>query len=215
MRKNPLVVGQIYHVFTKSIARFNIFNNDNEFFRIIEMLRYYQQENPALKFSKFINIKDKTMEKSLISNNNNLVGIIAYSIMPTHIHLILKQIKENGISNFMRIVLNSYTRYFNIKHTRKGPLWEGRFKSVLVKNDEQLLHLTRYLHLNPVTAYLIEKPEDWIATSYKEYLSKINDNQICEYQEILEIEPKEYKKFVEDRISYQRDLGKIKDILLD
>ena len=70
----------------------------------------------------------------------------------------------------MRRLLNSYTRYFNEKIKRKGPLWEGRFKKVLVNSDEQLLHLTRYVHLNPVSAGIVEKPEDWPCSSYREYI---------------------------------------------
>lgn len=62
--------------------------------------------------------------------------------------------KECLIKN-MRKVLDSYTRYFNIKTKRKGPLWQSKFKSVLVKNDEQLLHLTRYLHLYPISNNLV------------------------------------------------------------
>ena len=85
---------------------------------------------------------------------------------------------------------------------------------MLVSTDEQLLHLTRYIHLNPVTAYLVNKPEDWQASSYLEYLLKIDEaDKICSYDDILDIEKVSYKQFVEDNISYQRDLAKIKDCL--
>ena len=153
---------------------------------------------------------------SISSQAEKVVQIVAYCIMPTHLHLILKQLKEDGIANFMRKVLNSYSHYFNIKHKRKGPLWEARFKNVLVRTDEQLLHLTRYIHLNPVTAYLVDKPEDWLFSSYKEYVSNVVDEErICKYNNILDIEPDSYKKFVEDRILYQRDLAKIKELILE
>jgi putative transposase len=145
-----------------------------------------------------------------------LVEIIAYCIMPTHLHLVLKQLEDNGISIFMNRILNSYSHYFNIKHERKGPLWEGRFKHILVEKDEYLLHLTRYIHLNPVTAYLVNKPEEWFASSYGEYLQDVKkDDKICKYSEILEIEPKSYREFIEDRISYQRELAKIKHLVMD
>ncbi|MCM8795996.1 MAG: transposase [Candidatus Omnitrophica bacterium] len=151
-----------------------------------------------------------------ININDKRVEIIAYCIMPTHLHLILKQLKNNGISVFMGNILNSYSRYFNLKHKRKGPLWEGRFKNILVKNDEQLLHLTRYIHLNPVTASLVSNPEDWNASSYREYLQQVQAvEKICKYDDILEIDPVSYKKFVEDRISYQRDLAKIKNLIFE
>jgi putative transposase len=116
----------------------------------------------------------------------------------------------------MNRVLNGYTRYFNAKHHRKGPLWTGRFKRVLVETDERLIHLTRYIHLNPVTAYLVDKPELWQFSSYREYLIREPmKEKVCEFKHLLEISPNEYKKFVDDQISYQRELAAIKDLILD
>jgi putative transposase len=213
MRRDLLIVGQIYHIFTKSIAEFSIFNNNSEFLRMLEIIHYYQIEKPEVKFSKFTK-SQKVRDTNL--NKEKLVEIVAYCLMPTHLHLVLKQLKQNGISIFMSNILNSYTRYFNIKHNRKGPLWEGRFKNVLVESDEHLLHLTRYIHLNPVTAYLIDKPEEWPASSYNEYLLNAEDkNKLCNYDKIMNIEPVSYKKFVEDRASYQRELAGIKLFLLE
>lgn len=217
MRKDPLISGQAYHVFTRSIANFQIFNNENEFSRILEVARYYQREKPEIKFSKFIQLEENSQvnKKDYFSGKEKLVEIIAYCFMPTHLHLILKQLKQNGISIFMNHVLNSYTRYFNTKHKRRGPLWEARFRSVLVESDEYLFHLTRYIHLNPATAMLVDKPENWNFSSYQEYLSQVHDNKICKYDDILEITPHSYKQFVDDRISYQQELAKIKDLLLE
>lgn len=214
------MVGEIYHVFNKSIAGFKIFNIKSEFSRMIATIHYYQREKPSMKFSKFIKLakfqKNKNDKSIPISDKEKLVEIIAYCLMPTHLHLILKQLKENGISSFMSNILNSYTRYFNTRHNRKGPLWEGRFKNVLVETDEQLFHLTRYVHLNPVTAYLINKPEEWPASSYQEYILKdIGKDRICKYDDILEIEPASYRKFVENMSSYQRELATIKKLLLE
>jgi putative transposase len=136
--------------------------------------------------------------------------------MPTHIHFILKQLKKNGISAFMRLILDSYTRYFNIKHQRKGPLWQSRFKNVLVESDEQMYHLTRYIHLNPVTAGLVEKPEQWMPSSYLEYIQQGNKKQrTCRFEDILTIQPLEYKDFVENRVNYQKELALIKHLVLD
>ena len=220
MRNDPLVNGEVYHVYNKSIAGYKIFNNDPEFLRMINVICYYQREKPGLKFSDFIRSADVKnhhfpLRKWESGDREKLVEIIAYCLMPTHLHLILKQLKENGISTFMRKILDSYTRYFNTKHERKGPLWEGKFQNLLVETDEYLLHLTRYIHLNPTTAYLVDKPEDWLSSSYREYLFSTDNSRICKYEDILGIEPKDYKEFVEDRISYQRDLAKIEHLLLD
>lgn len=220
MRKEPLVNGEVYHIYNKSIAGYKIFNNDFEFTRMIDLIFYYQRENPGLKFSDFIKSSAAKndhfpLRKWEDGGRGKLVEIIAYCFMPTHIHLILKQLKEKGISTFMRKILDSYSRYFNAKHGRKGPLWEGKFENLLVKTDEYLLHLTRYIHLNPTTAHLVDKPEQWLASSYREYLLIKYNNRICGYEDILEVEPENYKKFIEDRVSYQRDLARIKHLLID
>lgn len=218
MRKDLLVEGQVYHVFTRSIAEYTIFNNEHEYSRMLGVIRYYQYENPELRFSEFIRL-EKTAQhnrKRYLFEKDKHVEILAYCLMPTHVHLILKQLKQNGISIFMNKVLNSYTRYFNTKHKRKGPLWETRFKNVLVEADEYLVHLTRYIHLNPVTALLIAQPEDWKFSSYKEYLQQVGEeDRVCKYNDVIDLAPQSYRSFVEDRISYQQELAKIKAFLLD
>ncbi len=223
-REQPLVTGKIYHIFNKSIAGFKIFNSGSHYVRIMTAVRYYQLEKPPLKYTRFINLSQKEKDKInkklfnriANSNKNRLIRIIAYCIMPTHIHLILEQLKDKGISVYMSHLLNSYTRYFNTRHKRKGPLWQGRFKNVLVETDEQLLHLTRYLHLNPVTVYLAKKPEQWKASSYNEYLSNTaGEQRITQYDDLLDINPKSYSEFVNDRISYQRELKKIKELIIE
>jgi len=184
--------------------------------------RYYQMENTPMPLSQFLGLKEvqwggfEELLLSVRSRGKELVHIVAYCFMPTHIHFILKQLKENGISTFMRLVLNSYARYYNVKHQRKGPLWQGRFKNVLVENEEQLYHLTRYIHLNPVTANLVGKPEQWMPSSYLEYMQRRGKEQrICCFEDVLDIRPWEYKKFVEDRINYQKELASIKHLMAE
>lgn len=218
MRKIPLVRSEIYHVFSKSIAGFEIFRNNKEFDRFKELIKYYKIEKPPLRFSAFIEIKKKNefLQRHIFEKKENLVDVIAYCIMPTHIHLVIKQLKEHGASIFMSNILNSYTRYFNVKSKRKGPLWESRFQNIIIRDDEQLLHLTRYIHLNPVTAYLVNKPQDWKFSSYEEFLGKIEeDERVCNFSETLQIEPEVYIKFVNKQIDYQRELSKIKNLFLE
>ena len=210
-----MITGQIYHTCSKSIAGFRIFNNDSEYLRMRELIQYYQIKNPGVSFSRF---KERDIQylKNDSIYDKKLVQIICHSPMPTHLHLTLKQLGDEGISRFMNNILNSYSHYFNLKHHRKGPLWESRFKRVLVETDEQLLHLTRYIHLNPVTAYLVNKPEDWKWSSCREYLGKVDKNQtICDFSDLIDMSIPSYQKFVNDRIAYQRELGKIKDMLID
>lgn len=179
---------------------------------MIQMIQFYRYLQPPTKFSIYISLKDKDgFCKKYLADREHLIEIIGYCFMPTHIHLILKQLKDNGISFFMKNILDSYTRYFNSKSKRKGPLWQGRFKSVLIENDEHLLHLTRYIHLNPTSDSLVESPEDWIYSSYNEYLNS-SDKKICNYSEYLNINAEEYRKFVESREDYQKELSIIKHL---
>jgi len=219
IRKEKLVNEGIYHIYNKSIAGFSIFNNTLEFERMKSIISYYQISDMPIPFSRFIKTK-KVLKKSFseslrpLQKGFRLVQIIAYCIMPTHIHLILKQLKDDGISIFMAKGLNSYTRYFNEFHERKGPLWQARFKNVTVRTDEQLLHLTRYIHLNPVTANLAKRPQDWSASSYREYIARGDGRKICDYKDLLDIKPGPYAEFVKEGIAYQKELNLAKKLAL-
>ena len=212
----------MYHIFNRSIAEYKIFNDTKDYERMFCLINFFQIKEPPCKFADFIILKHVRQEgflnylNSITKKDEKLVQLIAYCFMPTHIHLIMKQLSPNGISIFMSNILNSYTRYFNTKHKRKGPLWESKFQNVLVNKDEQLLHLTRYVHLNPVTAKLVNKPGDWTFSSFNEYINETNEDQkICKYNELLEINPSEYKKFLKERISYQRELAILKKSTID
>lgn len=218
-RKDVLTSGQCYHVFNKSIAGFTIMNNPVEYERMLSVLKYYQHNAPPVSFSRFLELSDETIKNevySSLSSRDKLIQIVAYCLMPTHLHFILKQFGDNGISAFMSNVLNSYARYFNLRHNRKGPLWQGRFKSVFVEKDEQLMHLTRYIHLNPVTACLVSKAEEWKYSSYAEYVSADSvPEKVCKYDDILNISSSSYKKFVNDSVSYHRESYIIKNIIIE
>ncbi|MBU1086472.1 MAG: transposase [Candidatus Omnitrophica bacterium] len=217
-RKNLLVNQEIYHVFTRSIAGYKIFNNEAEYERMRQTLMFYTVKNPPCKFSLFITQKGTDiLFPETSESSEKLVILLAYCLMPTHVHLILKQIKEDGISKYANLVFKSYSKHFNIKHKRKGPLWEGRFKNVLVAKEEQFLHLTRYVHLNPVSANLVERPEDWKFSSYPHYSGIKNDKDLPgdDIRELVDMEHQEYRQFVEDNKDYQRELEKIKHLALD
>ncbi len=221
-RKHPLKTGDIHHIVNRSIAKYEIFNSANDYERMILMLLFFSFKSSKLpKFSEFISsasVKNKGFKKALmekINKKDKLVQIIAYCIMPTHFHFVLKQLKNDGISYFMRNISNSYSHYFNNKKNRKGSLWGGKFENIPVNSDEQLLHLSRYIHLNPVTAGLVERPESWEYSSYHEYIQADVNHQICEFKDLVDIYPKEYEEFVMARKEYQRELAKIKNIILE
>jgi putative transposase len=115
----------------------------------------------------------------------------------------------------MRLLSNSYARYFNKKTRRNGPLWECRFKATAVQTDEYALHLSRYIHLNPTSAGLVAKPEEWEFSSYREYLRGPEDEPICDFRGVISLSPELYRKFTENRRDYQRSLQILKVCLFD
>lgn len=218
IRKDPLTNNYYYHIYSRSIAKYVIFNDREDFSRMlnnINLLRYCDFKYEYSKFSRL----NPLIQNSIIENLKEgaiHVKIIAYCLMPTHIHLILKQTADQGISKYMAKVLNSYAKFFNLKHRRLGPLWEGRFKSVLVSNDQQMFHLTQYIHLNPTSLKLVEKPEGWQFSSCREYIDKIPaKDKICSYDNLFDCSSKEYQKLLVNRKSYQQKLSQIKNLLID
>jgi len=203
MRDPQLIEGHIYHVFTKSIAGNVVFRDSSDYKRFIEALCFYLYSSPPTKFSAYLRLKNKDrFFKAYLKDQPRLVDILAYCIMPTHVHLLLVQVEKAGISNFMRCVLDSYTRYFNTRNQRKGPLWQSRFKNILVESEEQFMHLTRYIHLNPTTERLVQSPEDWEFSSYREYLGKSKE-RLCNFKQYYNISSSRYRQFVENQIDYQ------------
>ena len=217
IRKDSLENDFCYHIFSRSIAKYVVFNDEEDYSRFTEILELYKHRNFNFQYSKFIRfnpIDQSRIINELQSDNDVWVEVIAFCLMPTHIHFLLKQKAEHGVSKFIGRILNCYSRYFNVKHNRSGPLWTGRFKSVLVTTGEQLLHLTRYIHLNPASAGLVAKPEEWLNSSYNDYIDE-SHSRLADYSDLFPITPKEYKKFVMDRKDYQRELSKIKSLIIE
>lgn len=147
------------------------------------------------------------------------VEILSFCLMPTHFHFLLKQEKEEGIYNFIRQFTDSYTRYFNIRHKRRGPLFEGRFKAIKVETGTQLLQISRYIHLNPYSAKLIKSRERLLTYQYSslpEYV-KETENEMCQKDMILSQfkSKKSYTDFVLDQADYQRTLEDVKNGILE
>jgi putative transposase len=193
VRKNVIETNSVYHIYNRSIGAIDILSRQSDRDRLLKAILYYNStaEKPKYSFSAlycpYTNSEDPSDTK--------LVTIIGYCFMPTHFHLILRQDHDNGITLLMRKVLNSYSSYFNRHHERKGPLWEGRFYSVPVTSDEQLLHLSRYVHLNPLKAALVSSPEKWESSSCREY-SGLAKNRICVPIGPLDMPPDKYKRFL-------------------
>jgi putative transposase len=97
------------------------------------------------------------------------VEMLAWCLMPNHFHFLLWTELEDGISRFMQVAFNVYVQSLNKMLGRKGPLFEGRFKHVLVDEQSYFMQLCRYIHLNPVKAGLVQKPGEWAYSDYPEW----------------------------------------------
>ncbi len=210
-RTTPFIKNNFYHIYNRGVEKRKIFIDEGDHLRFIQTLQYYQFSGPKPRFSTHHRFKIKDF-----SNNPKIVEIICYCLMPNHFHLLLKQVKEKGIQEFSSKVLNSYTKYFNTKNRRIGPLLQGQFKAVPVENDEQLLHLSRYIHLNPFVSELSKYRENFPFSSFAEFISSSN-NSICVKEYILDFykNPQDYRSFVKNHASYAKDLEKIKHLLID
>ncbi|MBI2330396.1 transposase [Candidatus Daviesbacteria bacterium] len=222
-RKTVFANEEIYHVFNRGVAGLPIYHHTYNYSRFIQLLDYYRFTNTPTSFSRFLKLpleeKGRILE-NLKKENNLQVEILAFCLMPNHFHLLLKQISEKGIKSFISNVQNGYAKYFNIKKERSGPLFQSAFKAVRIETDEQLLHVSRYIHLNPATAYIItiEKLIDYHWSSFATYLGiNSTDFPFVKPEFILNFfkSPEKYKEFVFNQAEYQRELANIKHLILE
>ncbi|KJV06492.1 REP-associated tyrosine transposase, partial [Methylocucumis oryzae] len=101
------------------------------------------------------------------SSKKYQVEIHAWVLMSNHVHLLCTPQSPNALSQLMQSLGRQYVRYFNLRHQRTGTLWEGRFKSCLVQEDDYLMQLYRYIELNPVRAGMVKQPSDYVWSSYR------------------------------------------------
>jgi putative transposase len=213
--RNKFYEDEIYHIFNKSISNYGIFKDLNNSYRFLDTFFYYNNNKIKRSFSLYLRKSLKNERKNIIYPvKNSFCKVLSYCIMPDHYHFLIKILRNDSISKFINNLENSFTRYFNIKFNRKGPLWQNPFKSVEIRSNEQLLHVSRYVHLNPTTNRLVDRPEDWIFSSYKDFItdkSLLNDF----IKEISIDDISHYKHFVENNIEYQRDLKQIKRLIFE
>lgn len=219
-RKTIFANQEYYHIYNRGIAKQPVFFNKKDYERFLLALSFYRFANPPLKLSRLLQLAKSIREPLLQKMSNRgekLVEIICFALMPNHFHLLLQQIKEHGISIFLSKSVNSYTRYVNTKLERQGDLFQGVFKALHLETDEQLLHLSRYIHLNPVVSYLVKESalSDYPWSSFPDYLR--GQPSFLKLEPVLFQfpSPKDYQKFVFDQIDYAKKLEEIKHLLLE
>jgi putative transposase len=201
----------IYHIYNRGINKTEIFLDDEDYKIFLYYLFIYAAplEDVIKRYPQLsIRIRKKNLSEE--------IDILTYCLMPNHFHLMMKQSTKNGISKFMKQISNAYTRYFNQKYNRVGPLFQGRYKAAKIETDEQLIHVSRYIHLNPVIAGITSSIRNDRWTSFRNYLIHqekgfVNTELVLSFFK----SPKDYEVFVLDRISYGRQLNKIKHLSLE
>ena len=179
MRKTNFATNYVYHVYNRGVEKRKIFLDSTYYFQFVSLLNHYLKYNYPFSFLKrrlrqaqSSGKKQKVLLHLKTRRINPPVEIISFCLMPNHYHLILKQLVENGITNFMHKIGTAYTNYFNIRQERKGRLFEVTFKTVMIESDEQLIYLTRYQHLNPRALGIVNLKEliDYSWSSLSTYL---------------------------------------------
>ncbi|MEK7447185.1 MAG: transposase [Patescibacteria group bacterium] len=182
------VPGGIYHVYNRGVEKRSIFcdNRDHQVF--LHLLKTALTDEKELDYTDNISVRNKS----------ETLDLLAYCLMSNHFHFLIQQLDETSMTEFMRSISNAYVAYFNKKYKRVGSLFQGTYKAVLVDKDEYLIHLSRYIHINP--REIDQKLENYLYSSYKGYLDSENRPTWLKPTPVLEQfkNPKEYKKFVED-----------------
>ncbi|MBI4089030.1 transposase [Candidatus Kaiserbacteria bacterium] len=143
-RKITLTESEFYHIYNRGVEKREIFSDINDRERFLRLLFIANSTEPF----NFRDIKNKKL--SGINRGASLVAIGSYCLMPNHFHLLVKEVVSGGTSAFMEKLSTGYSMYFNKKHARVGPLFQGRFKAQHVDNDQYLKYLFAYIHLNPI-----------------------------------------------------------------
>ncbi len=195
MANNPkFETGEIYHIFNRGVEKRDIYLEESDYFRFIYSLYECNDENAVV-------MRDRAGERIKRNQTKNAIGvtygifsgrgerkplveILVFTLMPNHYHLIVRQLIDGGISLFMKKMGNAYVGYFNEKYKRKGmgSLFQGPFKAVHVKTDEQFIYLVWYVFTNPLD--LLEK--NWREEGIKKSKKAINYLELYKWSSYLD-----------------------------
>ncbi|OGZ06457.1 MAG: hypothetical protein A2845_06075 [Candidatus Lloydbacteria bacterium RIFCSPHIGHO2_01_FULL_49_22] len=215
-RKITFAEGEYYHVYNRGVEKRDIFMDRSDRVRFHRMLHISNSTRPVV----YKLIQRLPLDK--IEVDDKIVAIGAYVLMNNHFHLLVKEISEGGVSTFMEKLTTSYSKYFNLKNKRVGPLFQGRFKAEHVDSDEYLKYLYAYIHLNPVKLIEPEWKEGGIKnlSAAKKYLegyrySSYEDYAVGKREESAILSPSEFPdyfentgdfaKFVEEWLDYEKE----------
>lgn len=200
-----------WHVFNRGVDKRKIFLDEDDF----KIFKYYLYIYLS-PIDAILKIYPQLPLRVQRNNLNDQADLIAYCLMPNHFHFLLGQKSKTAISKLMKQVSNAYTRFFNAKYDRVGSMMQGRFKAVRIKTDEQLVHVSRYIHLNPVSANLVKDLRYYKWSSYNGYINNLEDS-FCKNDLIMKLfnSKNDYETFVLNQVDYSKKLESIKHLTID
>lgn len=157
MRIKPST-NEIYHIYNRGVEKRKIFLDEKDHIRFIHDLYEFNDTAPTINMgyyfkrnrqSNSIEVGLRYIKKEKVPRNF-FVEILSFCLMPNHYHLMVRQLVDSGITEFMRKLGAGYTNYFNEKYERVGSLFQGKYKSALIKTDAHFIHLPYYIHSNPI-----------------------------------------------------------------
>lgn len=188
----------------------------------METVNYYRFLSLPFRFSHYDRLETEIKAsylKELYQKSKVHIEIYTFCLIPNHFHFLLKELIENGIRSFISNIQNSYAKYFNLKNERSGSLFQEMFKAVRIGTDEQLLHVARYIHLNPYSTFIVNsfdslKTYPW--SSLGDYTG-INNHPFINRNFLSSFfkSAADLEKFTLDQAEYQRNLENIKHLTLE
>lgn len=230
-QRPQLINNELYHAVIRAVGDTVVFDDEKDFYRgIFSIYEFNNTKLIEIRKRREERKKEKASGCLTPATRDLLVEVWAFSFMPNHLHLILKQLKDGGITNFMKKVNGGYANYFNKKYNRKGHLF-NKFRAVHIKDDNQLKNTFAYVHTNLISLIEpgwkekgIKNPKKVIKFlesnkrhSYPDYLGKKNFPSVTERDFFLELMggAKGCREAVDNWIMHKKEMKGFDDVVLE
>jgi len=168
-----------YHIYNRGVEKRKIFLDKQDYVVFLGYLRdYLTPKNEGELSNRLSDLKLNPRDREKISkllklnNFNGELELLCYCLMPNHFHFLVRQNSERTIDSFTNSLVTRYVMYFNKKYKRVGHLFQDVYKAVMIENEMQLLHLSRYIHRNPLGLESGKDEHQRLFTSLPEYLGQ-------------------------------------------
>lgn len=217
--KTSFIPGEIYHIFNRGNNKQNIFLDERDYARFLFLILFFQSPeqffNIGKNVSAYLKYTDFNITRSKMAKvlGARTVQLIAFCLMPNHFHLLLQELTEGGLSNYLMRIQNSYTKYFNEKYQNVGHhLLQGPFGAAHIKNNEQFLYVSTYIHRNPhELARWRNKENLYPWSSYSDFIGENRWGELLQLNIILSqfSSPGEYYFFTKKSLAKAKRLDEI------